>query len=262
MAEKRPGGTLVATALVAAVLELLALAGPAAAASARAHRTATTVSGWLSAASVFPHRTLILAPSASTTLLPGAFHVSENGVPVSPLSVTPVANASAGAVGLVIAIDRNASMNGPGIAGAMAAARQLASLRRPGQLLGAIAFDSSPQPLLGLTGSAAAIGRSLASTPQLGSGDDPAAAVSAAVAQLSAAHVTLGAVVVISDGAGLTTASARAARAAAAATHTPVITIGLRDAAATPASLQALSRVDPGQFTTAAAGQLPSVVAA
>lgn len=217
-----------------------------------------TVTGWLSPLPAFPRRTLIVAPSAASALTAASVRVSENGAAAGPLTITPAVDAAPGSVGIVVVLDRNASLGAAGLAAEMAAARRFASLRRSNQLLGVTAFDSAPSTILGLTAGAGQISRSLAVTPPLGSGADPAAAVAAALAQLRAARVTLGAVVVISDGVGVARGSL--SPAGAASLRIPVITIGLRDAAATRSSLLALQRAAPGSFMTASPAQLARLV--
>ncbi|MGH2915652.1 MAG: type II secretion system F family protein, partial [Solirubrobacteraceae bacterium] len=96
-------------------------------------------------------------------------------------------------------------------------------------------------------------------------GANPGRAVATALAQLRAAHVALGAVVVISDGVGVAaprTSPPRALTADAAGTHTPVVTLGLEDLHATSASLTALARSVPGQFALVPPAQLPALIGA
>ncbi|HLH65636.1 MAG TPA: hypothetical protein VKV27_08035, partial [Solirubrobacteraceae bacterium] len=220
-----------------------------------------TFSAWLSAEPAFPQRTLVLAPSRAVALAPGAVRVSENGSLIRRLTVTAVTSAPPGAVGVAVAVDRGASTAGAPLAAEMAGARELAALRRPGQLLAALSFDGAPTTLFGPTAASGEIGRALAATPLTGSGDDPAAAVLSALGLLRAARVTLGVVVVISDGADLSTRALARARAMAAADATPVIAVDLRDGAPGAPGATALGAAVPGQVISATASQLPSLLA-
>jgi tight adherence protein B len=253
-----------------AVLALaLGPAGGAAAASGHGptkakHSTAkpkTPLAGWLGNGTKFPARALVLSAPAGTKLSSGNVHVTENGAPAGPLTVAQARQAGPGDFGALVLVDQNASMAGAPLAAAINATRSLAAQRTPNQELGLITFDSSPTAFLRLTSNAGAINTGLAHATWTGKGSDPAAAISLALGELSKAKVALGAIIVVSDGAGIgTSGNAAEAQGAAAAAHVPIFTVGLQDNAATASSLQALSKAAPGQFVQAPPGRLSSVL--
>jgi Flp pilus assembly protein TadB len=254
-------------------LAVLALAlGPAGGAVAASghgstktkHSTAkpkTPLAGWLGNGTKFPARALVLSAPAGTKLSTGNLHVTENGAPAGPLTVTQAGQSGPGDFGTLVLVDQNASMAGAPLAAAINATRSLAAQRTPNQELGLITFDSSPTAFLRLTSNAGAINTGLAHATWTGKGSDPAAAISLALSELSKAKVALGAIIVVSDGAGIgTSGNAAEAQGAAATAHVPIFTVGLQDNAATASSLQALSKAAPGQFVQAPPARLSSVL--
>ncbi len=221
----------------------------------------TPLAGWLGNGTKFPARALVLSAPAGTKLNAGNVHVTENAAPASPLTVTQASQAGPGDFGALVLVDQNASMAGAPLAAAISATRSLAAQRTPNQQLGLITFDSSPTAFVRLSSSAGAINTGLGHATWTGKGSDPAAAISLALAELSKAKVALGAIIVVSDGAGVaSTGNAAVAQGAAAAAHVPIFTVGLQDSAATPSSLQALSKAAPGQFVQAPPSRLSSVL--
>jgi Flp pilus assembly protein TadB len=228
------------------------------------HSTAkpkTPLAGWLGNGTKFPARALVLSAPAGTKLSTGNVHVTENGAPAGPLTVTQAGQAGPGDFGALVLVDQSASMAGAPLAAAINATRSLAAQRTPNQQLGLVTFDSSPTAFLRLTSNAGAINTGLAHATWTGKGSDPAAAISLALGELSKAKVALGAIIVVSDGAGIgTSGNAAEAQGAAAAVHVPIFTVGLQDNAATASSLQALSKAAPGQFVQAPPARLSSVL--
>lgn len=222
------------------------------------------LTGWLSSAVAFPQRTLVLSPPAGSKLTTGDVRVTENGTAVGPLTVTPVGAAPQGQVGVMVVVDQSSSMSGAGLRAALAAVRTLAARRPAGQQLGVVTFAAHPTLYLPLTADTATINQKLAATPATASGSDPASAVSTALTSLQSAKVALGAVVVISDGVGVKPSKSAAYQAdqAAVAAHTPVITLGLQDGAASKSSLLALRNDVPGQYATTTPSGVASLVSA
>ncbi|MGH2859847.1 MAG: vWA domain-containing protein, partial [Solirubrobacteraceae bacterium] len=249
------GATGLGLGLALAVAGAPALAAPA----------SQPLFGWLSSAAKFPHRTLVLVPPAGATLAAARIHVAENRKPVSGAVVTKVAAAPIGSLGVMLVVDESKAMRGTGLSAAVAAGRQLAAARFPGELVGLVSAGAKATVALAPTTDATALQRALngLSASQI-EGASPAG-VSVALAQLHAAKVALGAIVVISDGAGLkhaTSTSLRSLVKAAGASHTSVVTIGVRDPASAPSTLEALRRSLPGQFTATAPTAVPGVVGA
>jgi tight adherence protein B len=177
-----------------AVLALLAFGATAAPA-----QEAVTVSP--AGAQKFPQRALRLAVPERRDLGIGNVEVTENGEPVSKLSVASADASSVGEFGSILVIDASKSMHGGAIRSAMAAARELARQRRGAQQIGIIVFNSLPTVVLEPTSDQAAIDSALSRLPKLASQTFIFDAVSAALDVLARADITAGSIVVLSDGA-------------------------------------------------------------
>jgi tight adherence protein B len=244
-------------ALVAALS--MGVLAPGTAVAASGH-SAASLGGWLAAGPSFPSRAMVLFPPAGKVAR-GSVQVTEDGTPVRALTVTPVAQAGAGDFGLVIVLDQGQSMAGGPTAAALSATHSLAGLRRARQQLGVVTFTGKPSVLAPLSSNSAVLSNSLAQSPLIGHGADVAAGVQSALAQLAQSHVALGAVVVVSDGVGLTSGSTSPASVAAAAgaARVPIFTVGLKDRASNAASLSALAQAAPGRFVSTNAAGLRTV---
>jgi tight adherence protein B len=241
----RPRALVSIAALLVLVLALGAPRAPGATAAAKPAPTLRVAEG----SSVFPARSLVLSVPGRTSVAPSEVHVSENGQPIPSAAVTPLAKAGADDFGIVLAIDISPSMKGRSLTNAMVAARALARRRVGNQQLGVIEFDQTPSTVLPLTSDGAAIERALRHTPATGPGTHIFDALAQSLAQLKAARVVAGAVILLSDGADRgSTQTETAVAAAARAAHVSLYTVGVRDAAFDPASLSALAHDGGGQF--------------
>jgi Flp pilus assembly protein TadB len=221
------------------------------------------LSGWLADGVAFPQRALVLTAGVKQSLTASGLHVTENGTAVKSLTLTPVGTGRPGDAAVVVAIDQSDAMKGAGLASEIAGVRALAAVRPTNEELGVIGFDATPSSYLKPTTSTSQIATALAGTPANGTGSDPAAAIGLALKQLAAAKVALGAIVVISDGRAIAAGTGvQAVKGAAAAAHRPVITLGLNDAGATPASLRAVANTAPGTYQTVTPAQLTGVMIA
>lgn len=227
-------------------------------------RPLVPLSGWLGSGARFPGESLILSVPRKVHLLASQVHLIENGIPVTGFSLTPLAQAAPGDFGFVVAIDTSTSVPVAELNLEMRAVRSLASQRQAGQALGLIGFGAAPTVLLPLTSNVKGSSVGLVVTPPTVPGADTSAAEARALQQLAAAHDAAGVVVVISDGNGTRSpdSATRAALAAAATAHIQVVTIGLRDGAATASSLAALRSNAPGPFVTVTGGGLARQLAA
>jgi Flp pilus assembly protein TadB len=137
-------------------------------------------------------------------------------------------------------------------------------VRPTNEKLGLITFDSTATSSMSPTTSTSQIATSLAGTPVTGPGSNPPAAIALALKQLAATKVALGAIVVISDGQGIKLGAGgptpQAVKAAAAAANRPLITLGLKDAASTPASLRAVAQAAPGTYETVTPARLTAAM--
>jgi tight adherence protein B len=251
----------VAIVLGVLVAALLALPGLTVSAA-----QAASLRGWLGSGAKFPERALVLIPpakGAKTTT--SAVRVTENGASVRGLSVTPTAQAGPGDFGLIVLADQSSSMKGAALNAVMSATRKLVGLRHAGQQLGVIGFDRRPAVLAPLSADTAGLEHALTAMPTTGNGADVSAAIQLALDTLRQARVALGAIVVVSDGAGLVTGGSltpAVVSGAANAAHIPIFAVGLQDKAATPVSLAALRTTAPGQFVQAPLSRLAGVLGA
>ena len=242
--------------LVALLVGMAAGVGPAQAAGA------VSLYGWQVAGASYPARALDLFAPAGTLLTPARVHVSENGHPVTPLTVTPVSRAAPGDFGVEVLVDRSSSEPVDGQRAELASLRAFAAARTGNQQLGIVTISGHPVLALPLTADAGMISARLASPLPSSPGQDVTRAMTLGLAQLTAAHVALGAIVVVSDGVGIATApgAGSGVQTAAAAAGVPVITVGVHDSASTTASLRALARAAPGQFTAVNPDQLSATM--
>lgn len=229
------------------LLVLAALAATLAPAPAIAADVKVTPAG-----APFPYRAFIVSEPAGQRLSAADVRVSENGEPVSDLTVLP-AGASGARLGVVLLLDASGSMRGAPIADAVAAARSFEAVRNAGEPLGILAFNSSARKLLPLTISRRKIDDALTGVPRLGDGTRIYDAVDAAVLMLFNARVSAGTIVLLSDGAD--TGSAKSAEevvARARAAHVRVYTVGLRSKTYVAEPLQTLAQNLDGEYTEAA----------
>lgn len=229
---------------------------------ARKHaRPPQRLSGWLGGA-MFPMRSLILLPPTSTNLTAAMVHVTENGSPVSGLTVTPLSRAGSGSFGAIVVVAQGVSMNGQPLQQAMAGARALATHKIPLQALGLISFSQSPNLVLAPTSSLSAIDTAFSSTPGAVPGTRVLPALSLAYQQLAQLNVLAGAVILITDRAWtpaandplpdvITDAGQRAG--------IQTFAIGLKDAGYGQATRAALTQLDV-PLIEASTAQLPGAV--
>jgi tight adherence protein B len=137
-------------------------------------------------------------------------------------------------------------------------------VRSARQQLCLITFDAVPSVFLHPTSNRRLSSTVLTSTPPTGAGANVPAAATVALKELANARVALGAIVVISDGAGSLTSPTGptpvTVQKTAAAVHVPIFTVGLQDSASSAATLSALRSAAPGSFVAATPTGLPNVL--
>jgi tight adherence protein B len=208
----------------------------------------------------FPSRSLIASAPASHPLRGTTVHVTENGVAVKEVSVTPAGVANAGDFGVILLIDASQSMRGQPIRQAMLAARTLAAERTGNQELGLIAFNRSSTTVLPLTSNPISIRSALGHLPRLASGTQIYDATLLAIRQLHDSGVAAGTVIVLSDGADVRSQSSPAEVAAAAANdHVRVYTVGITDRFFSGRTLVRLARSTGGSYTASNAERVRNV---
>lgn len=137
--------------------------------------------------------------------------MTENGKPVSGLSLTPVSKAGPGQFGVVIVLDETSSMGIQDRGLELAAALALARERTGHQALGVITFARTPTVMLPLTSDPSLISEALASQPLVAPGESVLPALSLAYSQLREARIASGAVILVTAGKDLASATAEAA---------------------------------------------------
>jgi tight adherence protein B len=231
--------TLTAVAAVAA-----ALASGATAASGSPRLT--------EAQAAYPDRAYILSLPVRRQLNAKQVRVFENGQPVSDLSVVAAQAAAVRQFGVVLVIDASHSMRGEAIAGAMQAARAFAAKRSAQEQIAVVTFNTASNVALQFTTDETQIGQALATTPRLGSGTHIYDAVDTAATLLADAKISVGSIVVLSDGAdtGSRLSEAAVSRKARGA-RVRVFTVGLQSRFFKPKALRHLSQDTGAQYSEA-----------
>jgi tight adherence protein B len=210
----------------------------------------------------FPSKTFVLTLPERRVLTADGVTLSENGEPVAGLRVVPGDAGGARTFGVVLVIDTSESMQGEPIAAAMEAARQFASHRPTGQRLGVVFFSHDWRLGLPLTTDPAKIAEALASPPPLSKGTRLYDATAAGLRTLNAARVSVGSVVVLSDGADVGSVLRSSAVAdAARRTHTRVFSVGLRSRSYNGSTLRELASASGGRYAEASPAQLGTLFA-
>jgi tight adherence protein B len=200
----------------------------------------------------FPDRAYVLSLPADAYLAPGSVKVRENGAIVQGVGLVPVSAAKTGQFGVVLVIDTSDSMHGSAIVNAVAAARAFAAHRQPAQAMAIVTFNSKAHILLPLTTDGTAIDAALANTPPLARATHIYDAVALAVSMLQHSKITVGSVVVLSDGADTGSATSLAAAAAAAKkAGVRVFSVGLRSHVFKEDALKELARSGGGDYSEA-----------
>jgi tight adherence protein B len=191
---------------------------------------------------VFPDRKFALTTATAAQLTSRNISVSENGQPVTDVTVVPVGQAVQGSVGVVLALDASWSMRGAPIAAALDAARAFVKARAASELIGLVTFNRSVANALAPTADTFKILQAIASTPHLAVGTRIYDGVDAALALLQQAKVNLGSIILLSDGrdTGSKLKFAKLVDEARAA-HVRVFTVGLRSKQFSSATLQAIA---------------------
>lgn len=215
----------------------------------------------------FPERAYLLTLPGKTSLSARKVTVTENGSPVSDLTLVPASSIGDSHFGTVLLIETSASMRGAAIQAALGAARSFAAQRSAQQPLGVVEFDSKSREALPLSTDAAAIGHVLSATPTLGSGTHIFNAVATGLQMLARANVTAGTIVLLSDGALTGRLSEQASRqrktqviSAAIAQNVRVHAIGVHDASFNASSLQGLALSAGGTYTEVDSAGLPALL--
>jgi tight adherence protein B len=201
----------------------------------------------------FPERAYALSLSSPVKLTPSQVSVTEDGVPVTGLTVA-AANASRQShAGTILLIDTSLSMKGLAIRDAIKAAQSFISVRNPAQPMGIVYFDKTTSVVAPMTTNTKTLQNALARMPTLRFGTYMFSAGRTALQILADAKLTGGAIVLLSNrGDNGSSVSQPALEAAALAQGVRIYTVGLRYPTVFPGhTLQSLA-ADTNAFYTLA----------
>jgi tight adherence protein B len=159
----------------------------------------------------FPERELGLWTSLPTPLSANQVHVTENGRPVSGLTLKPLSGAGSKDFGVIVVLDESESLSATTRGDEMAAAQAIAAKRTGQQQFGLISFAGAPNVMLPLTSDPHLVTAALTTTPLVGPGSSVLPALGLAYAQLHKAGLATGAVIVVTAGKNLADPAAEAA---------------------------------------------------
>jgi tight adherence protein B len=200
----------------------------------------------------FPDRTFILSLSEERRLLEHRLTVRENGVIVRNVSLTPAGGGGGRGVGVVLLIDASESMAGSPITNAMAAARAFAAQRQPSQQLAVLAYNADTETVLPFTSNQAEIDSALRGKPKIVYFTRMYEAVDEAISLIKEAKLSLGSIVLLSDGQEVgSLSSPDAAIAKARAARVRIFSVGLRSKVYDAETLSALATQTGGRYREA-----------
>jgi len=239
---------LIAAAVVAAAL---------AAGAATAAETPSSLSVVEAKGPAFPVRSYVLSLPTGRKLSIHDVKVTENRRPVAEPSLVPESEASTTAFGVVLVLDTSYSMTGEPIAAAIRAEEAFVKRLNPKEQVGAIDFNRNTKVVLPLTSDPSKIAQTLAATPPITTGTHIFDAVAQAESMLTAAHISSGSIVVLSDGADTGSRHSLPSVARdAVASNLRIYTIGLDDSSYAPRTLKALAAAGHGEYAQAKAQAL------
>lgn len=200
----------------------------------------------------FPDREYLVDLRAQAAITPQALEVSENGVRVGDVSVTPLSSSGI-SFGVILAVDASDSMAGRPFADALAAARSFVARRAPNERIGIVTFNTRSTVLQAPTASAQALRAALTNPPRLAYGTRIFDGITQSLRLLHGAKTSAGAIVVLSDGADVGSSATLADVVAKARhAHVRVFTVGLRSAAFDPQTLAKIADSTGGSYAEAA----------
>jgi tight adherence protein B len=211
----------------------------------------------------FPERGFVVDLPPGQVVSRGAFRVTENGKPVENVDVAALGTAGI-AYGTVLAIDTSLSMRGSPLTAALAAGRSFVAHRAAGQQIGLVAFDGRVRVLRRPGSDADELERLLSRSPGVAYGTHIYDALDRSLALLARARLSVGSIVLLSDGDEVGSKSnLDEVIAKARAQHVRIFTVGLRSKAFAPGALRTPATESGGSFTEASsAGQLAAIYAA
>ncbi len=239
--------SIVAAALIAAALL---------AAQASAGELSVSAAG----GAKFPQRAYLLTLSSKSAVAPNQIKITEGGLPVQNLSITPAAKIGQSHFGTVLLVDTSDSMAGSAEQLAIQAMRTFIQTRNQQQPVGLIFFDQTPRVAVPMTTDNATLEHALAAAPALHSGTHIYDAVASAVQMLKAANLTGGSIVLASDGRDTgSQTSQQSVVTSATSVGVRVYTVGVKDSSFDGTTLQSLASSANGVYTPVDSTSLASL---
>jgi tight adherence protein B len=211
----------------------------------------------------FPERGYVVDLPRSASVDFSQVHVTENGRPIGDVAFSPLTSSGL-RFGVVLAIDSSDSMNGKPFNGAIDAAGKFVSHRAKNEMIGLVAFNDRVHVVEPLTTDAQRLDNALAHPPALAYGTHIYDAVGRSLGVLTRAHLTTGAIVLLSDGTDVGSTSAlKDVIAAANRQHVRVFTVGLRSKTFDPTTLQNIAAFTGATYAEATSpAQLANIYSA
>jgi tight adherence protein B len=195
----------------------------------------------------FPNRAYALTLGAPRPLNKNQIEVRENGHPVAGVNIVPAEQSGRHSFGVVLALDTSGSMAGR----PLEAARAFVRHRRPDQPVAVITFAGDVRVLQPFTTDGAAIERALSSVSPGSGGSHILDATAKAVGMISAAGMTSGSAVVLSDGKDYGShATLAQVGGAARAVGARVYSVGVRARGTDFGTLNLLAAATGGEFSS------------
>jgi tight adherence protein B len=230
---------------IAGATALLALAAVAAASAAPPRLTPTGTS-------TYPQRSFLLTLPSPRALVASQVQVTENGVPVSGLSVAREGTSAASSSAVVLAIDASGSMSGKPIVAALTAARAFAAARLPNEQLAIVTFNRSVNVLQPFTTSQPAITAALANQPTIGVGTRIYDGLAQSLQLIDAAQAATASVVILTDGSDVgSQIKPRVVLGELAAAHVRVFSVGIPSPTYNAKALDRMASTTGGSYVEA-----------
>jgi tight adherence protein B len=200
----------------------------------------------------FPDRAFVMTLPEKIEPRAGLVTVTENGVPVEHVALTPT-NLLGTPAGTVLLIDASNSMRGEPIVNAITAARIFAGRRRENQALAVMTFNREVIVRLPFTSDGTKISQALATTPPLAEDTRFYDGVDQALALVKRSGRPTSSIIVLSDGKDIgSTKTPDELVRRARQQGVRIFTVGLTSKQFDPQSLQQLATSTGGSYSAAA----------
>ena len=201
---------------------------------------------------IFPQRADILTLATPRALNVSELQVSENGHPVTGLTLERQGSTVASSSAVVIEIDESLSMVGKPLQEAFVAARAFAAQASPDEQIGIVTFNGKVNVVQPLTTSAAIAGAQLSTIPKASYGTKIYDALETGLSLISTAHVQSGSIIILTDGQDVgSTVKPAVALGTLANAHVRVFSVGVHSPSFDPGALAGMASTTGGTFVAA-----------